>query len=223
MPTIHFEEIQCYNPRGIRDDVRLSAACDGHDRRTIWGPEQMRERSEIDLTSRCDPVVYYDTASIRLSGDFGFNFGSMHFDRHSDPGGNEFFFPGDLNSRYRVAYRIDPQPVASTHGRIRLIRLDCNDAQGTHDEISLRVNGAYVLNRHVMRTGWYVNFDDDRYEFPFNSACTITLSESYLEDWGRSFTLRVGEYRVARYEHEFALDAGISGDARYTLAYRMLE
>lgn len=219
MPTIYFEEIECYNPRGTRDDVRLSAACDGNDRRTIW-QERMREGNRINLAARCEPVVFYDTASIRLSGDYGFNFGSMHLDRHSDTGSGEFYFPGDLNSRYRLAYRLDPEPAPTTRGRIRLIRLECNDAQGAHDEISLRVNGVYILNRHIMETGWHVDFDD---EITFNSACTITLSESYLQDWSQSFTLRATEYTLGPDDRPFFLDSGITGDARYTLYYEMLE
>ena len=222
MPTINFEEIECYNPRGIRDDVRLSAACDGNARRTIW-QERMREGNRINRTARCEPVVYCDTASIRLSGDYGYNLGSMHLDRHSDTGSGEFYFPGDLNSRYRIAFRIDPEPASSTHGLIRLIRLDCNDAQGAHDKVTLTVNGIYVLDRHEMKTRWHVDFDD---EISFNSACTITLSESYLENWSRSFTLRAGEYRVGDVPdptYEFDLDRGITGSARYTLTYRMLE
>jgi hypothetical protein len=220
MPTIFFEEIECYNPRGIRDDVRLSAACDGHDRRTIWGPERMREGNVLDLTGRSESVEYFDTASIRLSGDYGYNFGSMHFDRHSETGRDEFFFPGDLNSRYRVRFRVDPQPAASTHGLIRLVRLTCNDAQGTHDEITLRVNGIYILNRHVMRTDWHVNFDD---EISFNHACTISLSDTYLQDWSASFTLRVGEYELGNDHYDFLIDRGRVGNAHYTLDYEMVE
>lgn len=220
MPTIFLEEIECYNPRGVRDDVRLSAACDGHDRRTVWGPERMREGNVIDITGRSESVPYFDTASIRLSGDYGFDLGSMQFDRHSEAGTREFFFPGELNARYRVRFRVDPQPASSTSGMIRLVRLTCNDAQGTHDEITLRVNGVYILNRHEMKTGWHVNFDD---EISFNHACTITLSETYLQDWSKSYTLRVGEYELGNDHREFVIDSGRTGDARYTLDYEMLE
>ncbi len=220
MPTIFFEEIECYNPRGSHDDVRLSAACDGHGRRTIWGPERMHEGNVIDLTGRSESVEYFDTASIRLNGDLGYDFGSMQFDHHSEAGTGEFYFPGDLNARYRVSFRVDPQPTSSTRGLIRLVRLTCNDAQGTHDEVTLRVNGVYILNRHEMKTGWQVNFED---EIPFNHACTIILSETYLQDWSKSFTLRVGEYELGDDHHEFVMDSGRTGDARYTLEYEMVE
>jgi hypothetical protein len=222
MPTVHLEEIYCFHPRGGHDELRLRAVCDGAARRTIWGPEWMHRHDRIDLSRHVEGIEYFDEARISLVGDYGHNFGSMSFDDHSATGPGEFYFPGELNSNYRVRFRLDPEPAALTHGRIRLVRLTCNDAQGSHDEITLSVNGGIVLGpRHEMRTNWHVDFVDE--EIDFNRACTVALSETYLQDWTRSFTLEVGEYLPGAAQHEFVANgSGVTGDARYTLDYEMV-
>ena len=60
MPTLHFDEIECYNPRGTHDDVSLLAALDGGVEGSAWGPEQMRAHGVIDLTTRTEGQVFYD-------------------------------------------------------------------------------------------------------------------------------------------------------------------
>lgn len=221
MPTISLVDIHCYDPRGVRDDVRLRATCDGGEWQTIWGPERMRTGNTVDLTHRIEGVEYSDTATIKLIGDLGHDFGSVSFDDHSAAGDGEYFFPGELNANYRVRFRVDPMPVAGTRGRIRLVRLTCNDAQGAHDEVTLSVNGHIVLGpMHHMKTGWHVDFEGE--EIDFNHACTLTLSETYGQDWSRNITLTVGRYVLGADSRQFAADSGITGDARYTLEYEML-
>jgi len=221
MPTLHFDVIECYNPRGTHDDVSLLAALDGGVEGSAWGPEQMRAHGVIDLTTRTEGQVFYDLAQIRLTGDYGHDFGSMTFDRHSSVGPGEFYFPGELNARYRVSFHLDALPAARTHAQIRLVRLTCRDAQGTHDEVTLRVNDSIVLGpRHVMKTNWHVDLEDT--PISFNATCTVTLSETYLQDWSESVTIRA-DAPVGAGQHDFvASQRGLVGSARYRLDYEIL-
>ena len=220
MPTLQFDEIECFDPRGSHDDVSLIAACDGAPGQTVW-QQQMRAGNVVDLSTRTEGVVFYDLARVQLTGDLGHDFGSMTFDRHSDTGPGDFFFPGELNARYRVSFHLDALPAPRTHGQIRLIRLTCLDAQGTHDEVTLEVNSTMVLGpRHVMKTNWHVDFDE--VPISFNTACTIVLRETYLQDWSESFTL-TAEDPAGVHQHDFvASRRGLVGSAHYRLEYEKL-
>lgn len=221
MPTLHLEEIECYNPRGSHDDVTLHWQCDDAPA-GAWGPEEMRAGRVIDLTTRTTGLEFFDTARIRLTGDYGHDFGSTVFDRHSETGPGEFFFPGELNARYRVAFRVDALPAARTHGQIRLVRLTCCDAQGTHDEVTLSVNETMVLGpRHVMKTNWHVDFEE--VPISFNAVCTVNLSEIYLQDWSESFTIDVDQ-PAGLAQHDFYPNRrGLVGSAHYRLEYEKLD
>lgn len=221
MPTIHLEEIECYDPRGVRDDVSISASCDGEARSRVWGPEVMRAGNVIDLSTRTTGIEYFDVASVRLTGDYGHDFGSMTFDRHSQSGAGEHFFPGELNGRYRVAFRVDPLPAARTHAQLRLIRLTCVDAQGTHDTVTLRVNGIYVLDRHEMKSGWTVDF----HEVPiaFNHACVVSLRETHGQDWSESITVHSDDPAGTEQHDFFPTRSGLVGSAHYRLEYEKLD
>lgn len=220
MPTIYLEEIECFDPRGSRDEVSLSAACDGDARHRVWGPQVMRAGNVIDLSTRTAGIEFFDLARVRLTGDYGHDFGSIGFDRHSALGPGEFFFPGDLNSRYRVAFRVDALPAARTQGQLRLIRLTCVDAQGTHDTVSLSVNATQVLDRHEMKNGWTVDFNE--VPIAFNDACVVTLRETYLQDWSETMTIHADD-PAGTDQYDFRpTRSGLIGSAHYRLEYEKL-
>ncbi len=227
MPTIILREIECYDPREIHDEPYLRVDTDSLARRVVWGPDRMGRGDRIDLTHRVEPIVYYDLAHISLREEDRVgrddHYGTMTF--FSDPGigVRDFYFPGNLNSRYRLNYEVLRDPVAPIEGEIELLSLTCNDPQGTKDEITLRVNDHIVAGpMRRMRKNWAIHFSD--VTVSFRRSCVIKLKDTQGQDWERSMELVRGEYPLdTELSHNFiAGGRGIVGDASYTLMYRMI-
>lgn len=227
MPTITLNQIECIDPRGSRDDMMLTLATDEGYLGRIWGPTRMREGHRITLSDHVDPIVYNDFARIALyeHDRVGRNdyFGAMRFMIPSVDRTDDFYFPGDLNARYRVNYSIEREPITSPDHIIQPVSLTCNDAQGTRDEVHLSLNHFMILGpMYTMRTGWTVDFTDAQ-RLHFRGNCRVRLNETRGQDWSRSFLLTPGDYPIGTEEqHTFRKDRGIVGDARYTFIYRML-
>ncbi len=227
MPTITLNEIECIDPRGSRDDMMLTLVTDERNFGMIWGPERMREGNRINLRDRVDPIEYDDFARISLyeHDRVGRNdyFGTMSFMIPSEDRTDDFYFPGDLNARYRINYSIQREPVTSPDHIIEPVSLTCDDAQGTRDEVTLSLNHFIILGpMHTMRKDWTVEFTDAQ-RLHFRGNCQVRLKETQGQDWSRSFLLTPGDYPIGTEErHRFNIDRGIVGDARYTFVYRML-
>lgn len=228
MPTITLNEIRCIDPRGSRDDMMLTLVTDERNFGRIWGPERMREGNTINLLDRLDPIEYDDFARISLyeHDRVGRNdyFGTMSFMIPSEDRTDNFYFPGDLNARYRLNYSIDREPVTSPDHIIQPVSLTCNDAQGARDEVSLSLNHFMVLGpMHTMKTGWTVDFTEEQ-RLHFRANCQVKLVETYGQDWSRSFTIPP-DYPIGPEDQQHVFNIGgrgVVGDARYTFVYRML-
>lgn len=227
MPTITLNEIECINPRGSRDDMMLTLVTDEIGSRVIWGPERMREGNRIDLRRRVEPIEYDDFARIALyeHDRVGRNdyFGTMSFISPTRVGTADFYFPGDLNARYRINYHVQAEPVTSPDHIIQPVSLTCNDAQGARDEVTLRLNGRIILGpMRTMKKNWHVDFND--VNFHFRSTCAVQLKDTQGQDWSRSFLLTAGDYAIGSdQQHVFNVSGpGVTGDAQYTFVYRML-
>lgn len=225
MPTLLLRELECYNPREIRDEPYIRVSTDTSESRDIWGPASMRRGNTIDLRAHVAPIVFHDIAHLSLrERDRGRDdyYGGMSFQHSPRPGLFNHYFPGDLNPRYRLNYEIRAEPAGEHEGRIRLLRLTCNDPQGTKDDITLFVNDRIIAGpNHRMRKGWEIAFTD--MEIDFRHSCVIRLKESQGQDWERTIRLNRGEYPLDVDQYgDFRADDGILGDARYTLHYQMV-
>lgn len=226
MPTIILREIECYRPREIHDEPYFRVYADSHEGRTVWGPARMGRGDVISLTDVVDPIVFHDFVHVALREEDRVgaddHYGTLPLRAGRSTGDLEHYFPGDLNARYRLSYRLLAEPTESPEGRIELRSLVCNDPQGTKDEITLKVNDVIVAGpTRRMRAGWSIHFDD--MPIDFQHACVIELKDTQGQDWDESTTLVRGEYELGDDDHDFiASGRGIVGDASYTLYYRMV-
>jgi hypothetical protein len=237
MPTVAFREIECLRPAEPgADEMYLSMRTDRHPGWTdvygFWGPVSMREGDVVRLRppgdNTVDPVEFDEFACFRLrEHDLSFDdtVGDIDLARPFRGFGTcEVVLPQGLfgpdHQAYRVTYDYSEEPSAHPRHRIELLSLECHDAQGTSDRVSLVVNEVLMWGPQVMRT--HDVFDLGTLPFTFHTLAEVRLRETRGEDWSRAFTLVPGEYRInTRLTHEFTADSDITGDAHYTLTYRM--
>lgn len=226
MPTIILREIECYDPKEIRDEPYIRVTADSLEATRVWGPANMRRGQTIGLTDQAEPIVYHDFAILALREEdpcHDDDYGARHFSRFSDAGLGNHYFPGELNARYRIGFELLSEPTEPTEGRIELLSLTCNDPQGTKDEITLWVNDVIVAGpMYKMKKDWAINFVDT--VVPFRTVCIVRLRDTQGQDWERRLEINFGEYAIdAELSYPFIAEGrGIVGDARYTLRYRML-
>ncbi len=237
MPTIAFTEIECLHPGEPGGDemwlsVRTEQRPEWSELYGVWGPVDMREGDVTRLrppgSHTIDPVEFDEFACLRLREHDPFDddlVGELSFTRpFRGFGSQEVVLPQGLfgpdHQAYRLAYDYLEEPSVHARHRIELLSLECNDAQGTSDRVSLWVNEVLLWGPEVMRTHDVEEFGT--LSFTFHRLAEVRLSETRGEDWSRAFTLVPGEYVInRRLEHDFLADSGITGDAHYTLRYRM--
>jgi hypothetical protein len=239
MPTLTLNEIECLHPgEAGGDEVWLSIRTEQHPAWTEAGelgvPREMREEESLRLQppgadDPIDPIEFDEYLCVRLLERDPLNdsiIGGFSFTRpfrRFGPG--EVFLPSELvgahAQAYRVSYDYAEEPAPHPRHRIELLSLTCNDAQGTSDRVGLYVNEVLIWGPEIMRTRQVEEFGTSL-SHTFHRLALVTLRETRGEDWSRSFTLVPGEYPInRRREHDFMADSDITGDAHYTLAYRM--
>jgi hypothetical protein len=228
MPTITLNEIRCSDPKGVRDDMMLTLAADEMGEDVIWGPQRMRRGDRIELADQLSDIEYDNFAIISLyeHDSVGNNdsFGSMVFGAHEEDRTLDFPFPSMLNTNYFVNYTLQAEPVTPPQHQIQLIRLVCDDAQGTKDRVRLYVNNNLALGPIVMQKDSVHNFPVTQDPIGFRNTCLIRLEDTQGQDWSRSFILRAGEYPtdIDLLQYFSVHGHGVIGDAYYRLYYRML-
>lgn len=107
---------------------------------------------------------------------------------------------------------------------LELVSLRCHDAQEGTDEVYITVDDRRIWGSPSMRTG---ETDTIQESLPVSSPVKIELWEEdpYNSECLGSFSITIAEgFDFSRlYEHTFARNRGIVGDARYTLSYRLNE
>jgi hypothetical protein len=162
----------------------------------------------VDRDARYDDVIGTITWRAPVSG-FGL--------------GLDAYLPGELvqNVGYRIRYDLLEEPTRQPRNRIELLSLHCDNPQGSKDRVSLEVNDTLMWGPGWMRRGSDVTFPANTYR-DFDTRAVVRLRETQGEDWSSSFSLVARDYTInRRLRHTFAVDAGIVGDARYLLWYRM--
>lgn len=240
MPTLTLSEIECLHPgEAGGDEIWLSIRTEQHPAWTEAGelglPREMHEEDPVlrlqppGSDYPVDPIEFDEFLCVRLMEHDAFSdsvIGSFCFTRPFLRFGlDQAFLPSELVGEhaqaYRVAYVYAEDPAPHPRHRIELLSLTCNDAQGTSDRVSLYVNEVLMWGPGIMRTRQVEDFSSSL-SLTFHRLALVTLRETRGEDWSRSFTLVPGEYPInRRREHDFMADSGITGNAHYTLEYRM--
>jgi hypothetical protein len=238
MPTIAFAEIECLHPgEPGADEMWLRVRTEQRPAWTgryggLWGPVEMREGDVVRLrppgSHTIDPIEFDDFACIQLREHDPFDddlVDELSFTRpFGGFGPQEVVLPqglfGPSHQAYRLAYEYLEEPSVHPRHRIELLSLECNDAQGTSDRVSLWVNEVLLWGPETMRTHDVEEFGT--LSCTFCRLAEVRLRETRGQEWSRTFTLVPDEYRInTPLEHDFLADSGITGDAHYTLRYRM--
>lgn len=238
MPTLTFVDLECLHPgEAGGDEIWLSTRSEGHTGWTEAGelglPRSMGEGDIVRLRPPADdpidPIEFDEFLCVRLmdSDVLGSEIvGSFCLTRpFRGFGAHDAYLPdallGPHNRAYRLGYDYAEDPAPHPRHRIELLSLTCNDAQGSSDRVSLYLNEVLMWGPQIMRSEQVVDFGTSL-SYTFHRMVIVTLRETRGQDWSRSFTLVPGEYLInLRREHDFMADSGITGDAHYTLRYRM--
>ncbi len=239
MASLQLEDLHCIlaqDPTG-HDEVLLEVACDGGSWQYAFSG-RMGEGEHRNLrTDRGFPFT--DLALIRLSEyDFVGTFGRGpkilgHVEiTHPLPDHTPCVAdlpPGPVGAvgagsfAYRLQYDVHSEPrEAAPRFQIDLVSLRCDDAQGAYDRVYLYVNERAVLGPVEMRTRQEIDLG---IRVHFRQTATIRLSEVHNQGWNSQFTVHPGapDFPISGEPtpHRFSVDRGITGDARYTLTYRL--
>lgn len=232
MATLQLDRLECIHPddRIGHDEIRVIVWCDGELVR--YAPElRMNEGDSLDLATP-DGYRFDDMAVIQLAESDPLrraeSLGSVTIAHPFPEGPQDAFLPGELGGQhatcYRLTYHVDAGEDGATRprNRIELLSLTCNNAQGSHDTVNLYINADQVLGPADMRSEQVINLGD--LAVNFHSSVTIRLEETRGQNWESESTLRYGDpgYLInTRRTLPFHVDSGLTGDATYTLAYRL--
>jgi hypothetical protein len=240
MPTLILNSIECINPKETGHDeviinVYTESSLDNLWRRyqyarIDWGPTRMEEEDTQSLRGAIDPIEFYEFVHIKVwDNDSPFKdnlIGELDFRRPFSYGENQFrqlpfgIIVGSNATCYLLRYDLLEEPSSRLRNLIDFVSLECNNAQGTKDRISLFANGIRVWGPHDMRTNDEETFNSVYYRF--HDRLTVELYDERLQKWSDYLELRAREYQINRLLREvFVGDRGITGDYRYTLRYRM--
>lgn len=230
MATLHLDRLECIHPddRLGHDEIRVIVSCDGELAR--YDPElRMNEGDTVDLATP-DGYGFDDVAVIQLEESDPLSheiLGSVTITHPLPEGPQNAFLPLEIGGPhatcYQLTYHVDAGEEATrARNRIELLSLTCNNAQGSHDTVNLYVNGDQVLGPADMRSEQVINLGDLAVDF--HSSATIRLEETRGQNWESESTLRYGgvDYVINTPRTlSFHVDSGVTGDATYTLRYRL--
>jgi hypothetical protein len=231
MATLQLEQLECIHPddRVGHDEVYVTVDCDGSSETYNSGERRMREGDTQELTTP-GGIAFTDVAVIRLfERDVASeSLGSVSIGHPLPDGSQTAYLPSEIGGPHATCYRLtyhvdaDEEDAPRRRNRIELLSLKCDDAQGTHDTVYLYVNDDLVWGPANMWTGTERSLGT--LSIDFRSSATVRLQETRGEGWQSAFTLRYGEgdYRInTTRTQRFHVDRGITGDATYTLTYRL--
>ncbi|HUU74797.1 MAG TPA: hypothetical protein VMW63_01770 [Methanoregulaceae archaeon] len=156
----------------------------------------------------------------------------VHFDARmvvcSPPGRYVVNLPPHGKTRYKLYF--DALADGESHipqYRLELVTLHCHDAQEYADRVYIKVNGTTVWGPRRMRTGNTLLLDDAGI-LSIPNLTTVQLwedDERHRDDFFGELMLRIGDDSdfIHNQHFTFSRDKGISGDASYTLTYRIRE
>jgi hypothetical protein len=231
MAVLQLESLECIHPddRVGRDEVFVRVDCDGRLETYNSGERRMREGDTQELATP-GGISFSDLAVIRLfESDAGTeSLGSVSIGYPPPDGPQTAYLPSEIGGAHATCYRLtyhvdaDAEDAARRRNRIELLSIRCDDAQGTHDTVYLYVNDDLVWGPANMWTG--TERELGTLAVDFRSSATVRLQETRGEGWRSEFTLRygVGDYRInTTRTQRFHVDRGVTGDATYTLTYRL--
>ncbi|MDK9706584.1 MAG: hypothetical protein OEL83_05995 [Desulforhopalus sp.] len=157
--------------------------------------------------------------------------GGFGVDAASPRGTFTAYLPSEIGGRdatcYSITYDVQDDHVAPRRWTLNLVRIHCNDAQERTDGVYITVDDRVVTSSMRMGTGDTVFIVLVGRTIEVGEPVKIDLWEAdrYNSDHLGVFWLHpnaLGDDDLGRdLEHRFDADAGIVGDASYTLTYRV--
>lgn len=232
MATLHLDLLECLHPDDPMgaDEIRVSIYCDGS--LAGYEPElRMHEGDRAELATP-DGYPFTDIAQILLEESDPFRIeqlGSVSIGHILPEGPQTAYLPSELVGEHATCYRLtyhvdsDEDDASRRRNRIELLSLYCNDAQGSHDTVRLFVNDDLLWGPANMWSRQGVDLGEDL-SADFRTSATVRLEDSRGEPWRSEFTVRYGseDYLInTPLTYRFHVDRGITGDATYTVTYRL--